>query len=194
MPYADPQKQKEYMRNYAQKNRGKIREISKRYYKNKRAQGEGVSKGPVTKMCKKCRTNQLHDWMKDAGRNEGGKYKHVCQACIRKEKRKNWAKARYTGAAAFVRREKLKKKCIEYLGTKCQDCGLIDDCPVVYDFHHRDPKTKVCAIGKLLQRATFGQKLMTELDKCDLLCSNCHRRRHYKDTSAMTGRPPTQPD
>lgn len=71
----------------------------------------------------------------------------------------------------------IKKQAIEYLGGKCQDCGLVDN-PCVYDFHHLDPSKKALAFG------TRGGKsfktLKTELDKCVLLCANCHRKRHSR--------------
>ena len=69
-------------------------------------------------------------------------------------------------------------------------CGLEDKCVVIYDFHHRDPKTKIKNIGELLQSRNslnMSKKLLEELDKCDLLCANCHRRKHHRDI--MAGRP-----
>ena len=69
-----------------------------------------------------------------------------------------------------------KKKAVEYLGGKCLDCGLVD-LPIVYDFHHRNPKEKDFQISRF--RNFTWNKIKTELDKCDLLCSNCHRKRHF---------------
>lgn len=70
-----------------------------------------------------------------------------------------------------------KLKAVEYLGGECMDCGqTFQDFPSVFDFHHRDPSTKVRKPS-----AFFGgkwEKIVVELDKCDLLCSNCHRIRH----------------
>lgn len=65
-----------------------------------------------------------------------------------------------------------KLKAIAYLGGKCLHCGFDNlDRPEVFDFHHlfgkeTDP-TK-------LMRGTW-EKLKVEIDKCILLCSNCHR-------------------
>lgn len=72
------------------------------------------------------------------------------------------------------RSRKIKKQCIEYLGGKCLHCGLIDD-QVVYDFHHLDPKTKEFNLSK---KNIIFEKAKKELDKCILLCSNCHRKLH----------------
>ena len=76
---------------------------------------------------------------------------------------------------SIIRSRKIKERAIEYLGGKCTDCGLIDDV-CVYDFHHEDPAKKEISFG---QRGGISfEKLKPELDKCVLLCANCHRKRH----------------
>lgn len=81
--------------------------------------------------------------------------------------------------AVQKRRRKVKKMAIEYKGSKCAKCGLKDDCPDIYDFHHRDSNEKDFNLGhKGYCRA--WEKVKTELDKCDMLCANCHRREHYR--------------
>ena len=68
-----------------------------------------------------------------------------------------------------------KKKAVDYLGNKCFDCGKQYH-QSVYDFHHRNPEEKDEAPEKLLHRS--WDKIVNEIDKCDLLCANCHRIRH----------------
>ncbi len=49
----------------------------------------------------------------------------------------------------------------------------------VYDFHHKDPKEKESGIAQLLQSYSVEHpKMKEELEKCVLLCSNCHRTLH----------------
>jgi hypothetical protein len=73
--------------------------------------------------------------------------------------------------------EKRKRKlgAIEYLGGKCGKCGESFH-PSVYEFHHRDPVNKDRDPSKMMQLSI--SKLYAELDKCDLLCANCHRLIH----------------
>ena len=78
---------------------------------------------------------------------------------------------------SFERRKETKLKAIEYLGGKCADCGIIDD-PCVYDFHHINPSSKEISFGS--KRSLSFESIKDELDKCVLLCSNCHRKRHSK--------------
>lgn len=69
----------------------------------------------------------------------------------------------------------MKAKAVEYKGGLCIDC-MIAYPDVVYDFHHKNPKQKDFAISAF--QGIDWQKLKIELDKCDLLCANCHRIRH----------------
>jgi hypothetical protein len=73
----------------------------------------------------------------------------------------------------------LWEKVIDRLGGRCQDCGWSYS-SYVYDCHHRDPKSKVNAIGTLITNGSFD-KIMDETSKTDLLCSNCHRLRHTNE-------------
>ena len=72
-----------------------------------------------------------------------------------------------------------KIKSIIYKGSKCLDCGVSypNEPYVIFDFHHRDPSQKDVDWSKLKLRTE--EKILKELDKCDLLCSNCHRKRHH---------------
>ena len=75
------------------------------------------------------------------------------------------------------RRVGVKRACVEYLGGKCQLClGVFPD--RVYDFHHRNPREKSFEIGSSTSRN--WDILRVELDKCDLLCANCHRIQHIE--------------
>ena len=74
-------------------------------------------------------------------------------------------------------RHQRKRMLIELLGSRCQICGYNRDCPAAYDFHHRDPATKLFDVGSrgLLRRL---DELIAEANKCVLLCCRCHREVH----------------
>ena len=69
-----------------------------------------------------------------------------------------------------------KEKAVEYKGGKCQDCGY-DKCIAALEFHHLDPASKEANWNKI--RLWEWSRVENELDKCSLLCSNCHRERHH---------------
>lgn len=72
-----------------------------------------------------------------------------------------------------------KQKLVELLGNRCSKCGC--QFPfVAYDFHHKDPTTKVFGIAESMLNISMDE-LLTELVKCELLCANCHRIHHYGD-------------
>lgn len=81
-------------------------------------------------------------------------------------------------------REHTKRKRVElrawvrnYLAAHpCVDCGESD--PVVLEFDHRDPATKVGNIGDIVGKSGWGlPRLEAEIAKCDVRCCNCHRKR-----------------
>ena len=62
-----------------------------------------------------------------------------------------------------------------YLETHpCVHCGEAD--PRVLDFHHRDPVQKEMAIAYMVGGGWSVGRIQEEIDKCDVLCSNCHRK------------------
>ena len=71
-----------------------------------------------------------------------------------------------------------KEWAISYLGSKCKRCGF-DFHPAIYEFHHRIPEEKDRDPSKMLQLSK--ERLQKELDKCDLLCANCHRFIHHSE-------------
>lgn len=78
------------------------------------------------------------------------------------------------------REDKRKRKlwAIDYLGGRCSKCEQQYH-PAVYEFHHLDPLTKDRDPSKMLSLSL--NRLTAELDKCMLLCANCHRLVHHQD-------------
>lgn len=72
-----------------------------------------------------------------------------------------------------------KIKAIEYKGCSCVDCQVTyPEMPyVIFDFHHITPSEKDFDWNRLRLRP--WNQITKELDKCVLLCSNCHRIRHH---------------
>lgn len=76
-----------------------------------------------------------------------------------------------------LRRYRVKKQAVEYLGGKCEKCNWIGDLSG-YDFHHSDPNEKdFNPSAKNLANKSW-EIVKQELDKCQLLCAICHRIEH----------------
>lgn len=74
-----------------------------------------------------------------------------------------------------LRSMKFKMMAIEYLGGKCAKCGWNGHW-AAFDFHHRDPTEKEVSWDRLRKRS--WDRMRPELDKCTLLCRNCHTILH----------------
>ena len=77
----------------------------------------------------------------------------------------------------IMRWRRIKEKAIEYKRGKCTICGY-NAHPAALDFHHTNPQEKEVTWDKLRLRS--WDKIIIELDKCVLLCANCHRIEHSK--------------
>lgn len=77
-----------------------------------------------------------------------------------------------------LKRDKFKKGCVEYKGGKCEHCGYTKSISAL-QFHHKDPKEKLYEISREAHRRPW-ESVKAELDKCLMLCANCHIEEHDK--------------
>ncbi len=82
--------------------------------------------------------------------------------------------------AVSKKRRELKKDAVEYLGGKCKICGYNNYIGAL-EFHHIDPSQKDFSISTSGNTRAWV-KIKKELDKCILLCANCHREVHGNKT------------
>lgn len=89
-----------------------------------------------------------------------------------KEKEKKAKRVR----ATQKRRDKIKKQAVEYKGGKCQICGY-DKYVGALEFHHINPEEKEFGISASGNTRAW-ETIKPELDKCIMVCANCHREIH----------------
>ena len=77
-----------------------------------------------------------------------------------------------------ARRYLHKQRAIDYKGGRCQHCKNTFEWIGVYDFHHCNPIEKEKDITDLM--GLSWEKILKEIDKCILLCANCHRIEHHR--------------
>lgn len=127
------------------------------------------------------------------------KRKEHCQVCLQaatewsrrqkgsKPRDPNWGKV-----PPSVRKQARKDWLIDQKLSRvaCMDCGIKVTAQNTYMFHydHRDPAMKTKEISKVKHHWTTD-RLLEEMDKCDLVCSNCHSHRtnHQQRTGILTG-------
>jgi hypothetical protein len=60
----------------------------------------------------------------------------------------------------------------------CKQCG--QNHVATFDFHHIDSSTKEVSVNQLIKNRAY-KKAMEEVEKCIVLCANCHRIHHYEE-------------
>ena len=98
---------------------------------------------------------------------DSGYNRRYCYNCV--------PKTHKTGAEA---RNRIKIWALEYKGTKCEICGH-NRCIDALEFHHLNPNEKDFSISDRSLILDW-ELIKKELDKCILVCSNCHREIHHK--------------
>lgn len=76
-------------------------------------------------------------------------------------------------------RHAVKKELVKYKGGKCEICGY-DKCLGSLQFHHLDPNKKEFNPSREYNKSNPNMDdLKKEVDKCQLLCANCHSEIHF---------------
>ena len=76
--------------------------------------------------------------------------------------------------------QKNKEYALGYLRNHpCIDCGESD--PIVLDFDHRDGTEKYRGVSDIVTCGLPIYRVIAEIEKCDVRCANCHRRRHAQE-------------
>lgn len=93
-----------------------------------------------------------------------------------KDKRTYQDRREYLINAVKKRRKNIRLKAIEHLGGKCSRCGYSKYSEVL-EFHHKDPLIKDFNVSSKGHCRSW-KRVQQEIEKCDLLCANCHRELH----------------
>jgi len=141
-------------------------------YRGRTISGALQRDAPI-RTCRRCKADLSADDFHTNNRNRGYKNSY-CKDCQTARIRRG--------------RQQFKDECIAYKGGRCESCGY-DRCRDALDFHHRDPSAKEFKLSKH-PRKVLDQTLKDELDKCSLLCSNCHREEHADPNAFRNGATP----
>lgn len=132
----------------------------------------------IKRICIDCKREKLCSWQHSFTQTGKPEYRARCDNCFKKYLHKIRTTNKYREARNKTRKIKLldrKRKMVDYLGSKCIKCGY-NKCLSALTFHHRNPKAKEYVLGYI--KDNNWQKIKKELDKCDLVCFNCHMEIH----------------
>ena len=104
---------------------------------------------------------------------------NLCRDCSKEQSKKHYNANKDQYAKRNDKYKSANKQLIyDYLlSHPCVDCGESD--PIVLEFDHRDPDEKSFRLASVSNYST--DKLILEMNKCDIRCANCHRRKTAKD-------------
>jgi hypothetical protein len=135
--------------------------------------------GAASKKCTHC--GEIKDLAEFSFKNEAlGRRQPFCRTCHKEWNRQHYERNKATYIATAKRNSaryyaESGDRILEYLRNHpCVDCGEAD--PLVLEFDHRDRSIKRLAISAMLSRFGWAE-IEREIDKCDVRCANCHRRR-----------------
>lgn len=130
-----------------------------------------------SKLCTVCKSNKsIDDFNKKLSSSDG--HQNICRVCsslrskLSYERNKDRVKKRTRDREKRIR-PLIEQLILSYLQKGCIDCGEADI--VVLEFDHLYDK-KSC-ISRLINDSTSLDKLEEELQKCEVRCANCHRRK-----------------
>lgn len=86
--------------------------------------------------------------------------------------------------AVRKRRKKVRQMAVAYKGGRCERCGY-DRCTDALEFHHKNRSQKDFGISEKGYTRSWA-RVRNELDKCVLICANCHRELHTQ-LAALAG-------
>lgn len=114
-----------------------------------------------TKKCSKCgRDLPLTEYYSRGN----GKLRSECKQCHR-----DYVKGKYNERKEMVSDIKANQGCAK--------CG--ESREYMLDFHHKDPSIKDASIARITSNNNKMENIWQEIDKCIVLCANCHREFHY---------------
>ena len=117
----------------------------------------------LTKKCSRCGNIKPLGDFNICTKNTTDGRAYWCKECVNKH-----AKFRREQARTFIREYKKTHPCIE--------CGETDI--HLLQFHHINPDTKRYCISDMIRQRSGIETIKTEIDKCCVLCVNCHEKVH----------------
>ncbi|MCI0555522.1 MAG: hypothetical protein L0287_31640 [Anaerolineae bacterium] len=146
----------------------------------------------MAKKCDHCKTYKDEEEFNWKFKSLGVRHK-TCRECM-KIFRKNW----YEGDAHERHLKNVNERKQEarqfardfvynYLLTHpCKECGESD--VRVLEFHHTDKSGKYMAVAAMVSGGFSVERIQAEIEKCDVLCANCHRKITVEERGWFKGR------
>lgn len=134
-------------------------------------------------LCQNCHAEE-HERIDIIRRKDDQDSNRVCATCGKHYKyfrgnSKGHMASMCNSCLSHIKRAKFKKKAVEYKGEKCEWCGYNKNACAL-TFHHIEPSKKEFSLSGMKSKSWASVE--KELDKCLLLCFNCHQELHARES------------
>jgi hypothetical protein len=131
----------------------------------------------LKKICSKCNIAKALDEFNF--RQKSKEIRHAyCKDCGKLLTKSHYQRNKKQYMDKNLRSLKKRREFVQKMKNKpCADCGIVYPYYVM-DFDHRENETKEFGLHKVTQKALGALK--REIEKCDVVCANCHRERTHQ--------------
>jgi hypothetical protein len=133
------------------------------------------------KGCSKCKVEKENEEFGISSKTKDG-FNSWCKPCVR-ERSKQWYKIHFeTSKKKSSKRVQARREWFNQMkqSLECIKCG--ENHISCLDFHHIDPTKKGFGIANSINDVSFSkEQILEEIEKCAILCSNCHKKFHYME-------------
>ena len=137
-----------------------------------------------TKICSKCKRELPLENFRWKNKAQGKKHSQ-CKKCQSKQEHQHYIESKERRIQVRERADWSKENNTTlvdyYRSLGCKKCG--DKRFYVIDFHHRNSNEKDGTINHMIKSTSYDT-LKKEIEKCDVLCANCHREWHYLELNS----------
>ena len=139
----------------------------------------------MNKICCTCKKDLDIDNFNFKNREKNIRAKE-CKQCHKEYNRAWFLKNREKRVAQIISKKNIVSERVKEYKSKlfCKECK--EDDIRVLDFHHRNSGEKEHTVGQMAHIGFSFKRIMEEIDKCDVLISNCQRKLHYDEIGKHT--------
>ena len=134
----------------------------------------------MTKKCSRCLEFKAEECFSFKNKRTGRRQSH-CKDCHKVYRREHYEVNRDSIRSRIAERKKgLKAWFADYKSKlQCSHCG--EKHVATLQFHHVDPSDKDREVSRMVHEGLSVDSVLEEIDKCIVLCANCHSILHYNE-------------
>lgn len=135
------------------------------------------------KICSKCKIEKDIDEFPFKNKEKNVRHS-ACKECWKEIRKKSYNKDK---KITRDRNKRNKNKNVEWYreyksNLKCNRCP--ENHIAYLEFHHSDSEKKEFNVLTLIRSTYSIKKILIEIEKCEVLCANCHRKLHFNEKNA----------